>query len=220
MRAIRVVRLDTDGPALVGSITADSGRIRDVRVGLLLEAQATGRVVNGSGEPVRWAYVRVAYPDMSAGGMIESLYGGSPWTDAEGNFAIDGLVPDTTIELQAQLNGQMSSVETIVVGPGMRRNGIELTLGGAASVAPIGAFSAALADTAGSARKCLKLATWHNQARRVGRPVNVECTWPHDLDDHRGNWGLDSWVSDPMDALPVPRLGSAGRLAHVAVLHG
>ena len=69
---------------------------------------------------------------------------------------------------------------------------------------PFGPFKAPLPDTANAARKCLKLATWHNQARRVGRPVNVECSWPHDMDDHRGNWGLDSHVSDPQDGFQFP----------------
>lgn len=112
----------------VGSFIAAAGQVRDARVGLLLEAQAAGRVVDGSGEPVRWAYVSVMYPGMAAGGLIESLVGGRPWTDAEGNFAIRGLAPNTPIALQAELNGQLSSTETIVVGRGMRRNDVVLTL--------------------------------------------------------------------------------------------
>lgn len=66
---------------------------------------------------------------------------------------------------------------------------------------PFGPFQATPID---AARKCLKLATWHNQARRVGRPVNVECSGFHAGDDHRGNWGLDSWVSDPTDGFQFP----------------
>lgn len=119
----------SDGYApTVGSFTAEAGKTRDARIGLLLEAQATGRVVDGSGEPVQWAFVRATYPDMTVGGTIETLVSGQPWTDAEGNFVLEGLAPDTTLALQAELNGLLSSTEWITVGPGMRRNGVVLTL--------------------------------------------------------------------------------------------
>lgn len=124
---IVVARAEGYAPT-VGSFTAEAGRTRDARVGLLLEAQAAGQVVDNAGEPVQWAYVRATYPGMAAGGMIESLVGGQLWTDADGNFAIDGLTPDTPIALQAEFDGRLSSSETIVVGPGMRRTGVVLTL--------------------------------------------------------------------------------------------
>ena len=112
----------------VGSITVEGGKVRDARIGLLLQAQAAGRVVDGSGQPVPGAYVTATYPGMAAGGMIESLVGGRPLTGADGVFALDGLVPNTPIAFEADLDGRRSSVHTINVGPGMMQSGIVLTL--------------------------------------------------------------------------------------------
>ena len=112
----------------VGSITVEGGKVRDARIGLLLQAQAAGRVVDGTGRPVPGAHVTATYPSMAAGGMIESLVGGRPWTGTDGFFALDGLVPDTPIALQADLQSRRSMVTTITVGPGMIQSGIVLTL--------------------------------------------------------------------------------------------
>lgn len=112
----------------VGSITVEAGKVRDARIGLRLQAQASGHVVDVTGQPVIAAYVTATYPGMAAGGMIESFVGGQPWTATDGTFRLDGLVPDTSIALQADLDGRRSSVHTIRVGPGMMQSGIVLTL--------------------------------------------------------------------------------------------
>ena len=127
------------GPALVtarsegfapfiGSTTVEGGQLRDVRIGLLLESQATGHVRDAQGAPVTGAFVSAAYPDMAGGGILEGFIGGRPLTGPDGVFALRGLVPDTPIALQVELDGRRSAVETISVGPGMRRSGIVLTL--------------------------------------------------------------------------------------------
>lgn len=64
---------------------------------------------------------------------------------------------------------------------------------------PIEPFDAPLVDARNRTRGCLILATWHNDVRRVGRPVNVECRGIHAQDDHRGNWGVASHRSRPVD---------------------
>ena len=112
----------------VGSATVESGRVRELRIGLLLEAQATGHVKDAEGEPVTGALVSATYPDLAAAGLLEGFVGGRPLTGADGVFALRGLVPDTSIALQAELDGRRSAVETVSVGPGMRRLDIVLTL--------------------------------------------------------------------------------------------
>ncbi len=112
----------------VGSTTVEEGRARDVRIGLLLEAQATGHVRDAEGEPVTRALVSATYLDLAGAGLLEGFVGGRSSTRADGVFALRGLVPDTAIALQAELDGRRSGVETISVGPGMRRSGIVLTL--------------------------------------------------------------------------------------------
>ena len=127
------------GPALVtarsegfapylGSTTVEGGKVRDVRIGLLLEAQATGHVRDARGEPVTGASVSAVYSDLAGAGVLEGFVGGRSLTRADGVFALRGLVPDTTIALRAELDGRRSAVETISVGPGTRRSGLVLTL--------------------------------------------------------------------------------------------
>ncbi len=112
----------------VGSTDVEAGRVRDVRVGLLLEARAEGAVRDGGGDPVAGAIVTAAYPELAAAGLVEDFVGGWLLTGPNGVFAVDGLMPDTPIALQAELGGRRSAVETISVAPGMKRVNIVLTL--------------------------------------------------------------------------------------------
>lgn len=127
------------GPALVtarsegfapflGSSTVEGGKLRDIQIGLLLEAQATGYVRDAQGEPISGAFVRATYPNMVSAGILEAFVGGRPLTRADGEFALRGLVPDTPIVLQAELDDRRSAVQTISVAPGTRRLDIVLTL--------------------------------------------------------------------------------------------
>ena len=112
----------------LGRTTVESGRQRDARIGLLLAAYASGHVRGAGGTPVQRALVRVKYPAMENGGLLAGLAGGEPLTSADGSFAIQNLVPDTTIALQAELDGRRSSVETVTIGPGMEHSNIILVL--------------------------------------------------------------------------------------------
>ena len=112
----------------IGSTTVEGGKQRDARIGLLLEAQAAGFVRDAEGTPVTGASVTAAYPDIGGAGILQGLVGGRPLTGSDGAFALDDLVPDVAIELQAELDGRRSAPVTITVDPGMRRTGIVLTL--------------------------------------------------------------------------------------------
>lgn len=112
----------------VGSTTVDAGRVREVRIGLVLEAHAAGHVRDADGEPVSGAFVSTWYPDLPGAGLLEGFVGGRPLTGPDGAFALRGLVPDTPVALQAELDGRRSAVETVTVDPGMGRLDIVLTL--------------------------------------------------------------------------------------------
>lgn len=112
----------------VGSTNVEAGKVRDVQVGLLLEAQAEGQVRDSGGDAVAGAVVTAAYPELGGAGLVEDFVGGVPLSRPDGVFALDGLVPNTTIALQAELGGRRSEVETISITPGTKRSGIVLTL--------------------------------------------------------------------------------------------
>ena len=85
-------------------------------------------VSDADGQPVSGALVSTTYPDLAGAGLVEGFVGGRPLTGTDGVFALDGLMPDTPIALQAELGSRRSPVETISVGPGMMRLDIVLTL--------------------------------------------------------------------------------------------
>lgn len=64
---------------------------------------------------------------------------------------------------------------------------------------PIEPLDAPIVDAGSRTRGCFILARWHNHYRHVAGPVNVECFGPHSWDGNRGNWGVDSLVSRPID---------------------
>lgn len=112
----------------VGGTDVEAGKVRDVQVGLLLEARAEGEVRDSGGDPVAGAVVTAAYPELAGAGLVEDFVGGWPLSRPDGVFALDGLVPDTSIALQAELDGRRSAVETVSITPGTKRSGIVLTL--------------------------------------------------------------------------------------------
>ena len=125
--ALMTVRSQGFAP-FVGSTTVEEGKVRDVRIGLLLEAQAAGHVRDGGGKPVAGATVSAVYPELGGDGLVEDFVGGWPLTRADGAFSLNGLIPDTPIALQAELGGRRSAMETIEIVPGMRQLDIVLTL--------------------------------------------------------------------------------------------
>lgn len=112
----------------VGSVTVEAGKVRDARIRLLLQAQATGHVHDAAGRPVAGALVAATYADLAGAGILEGLVSGRPLTGVDGAFALYGLVPDTPITLQAELDGRRSPTTTITVSPGTTQSGVILTL--------------------------------------------------------------------------------------------
>jgi len=77
---------------------------------------ATGEVRDGNDNPVAGAWVTARYPDsLEGGGLLSGLVGGQPRTGTEGEFVLDGLVPNTSIALKATLEGR-ESAEVVVTG--------------------------------------------------------------------------------------------------------
>ena len=73
----------------VGSTTVEGGKLRDVRIGLLLEARAEGQVRDAGGEPVMGASVRATYPELAGAGLVEDFVGGRPVAGPDGVFATE-----------------------------------------------------------------------------------------------------------------------------------
>lgn len=112
----------------IGSIVVEGGKEREARIGLLLEAQAAGRVVDAAGDPVAGAFVKARYVRLPGGRRLESFVGGHPYTASDGGFSLDGLTPDTPIALHAEIDGRRSAETTITVSPGMRQTGIVIAV--------------------------------------------------------------------------------------------
>ena len=112
-----------------GTMTVEGGKNYEKQIGLLLEAVASGTVLDASRRPVVGATVSVGYSEsLSGADVLSSLVGGYVTTEAEGRFKLHGLVPNEMIALQAELDGQRSDIATIRVGPGMEQNGIVLRM--------------------------------------------------------------------------------------------
>ncbi len=125
--ALVTARADGYAP-FVGSASVEGGKTRFVRIGMMLAAQAEGQVRDARGNPVAGAVVTAAYPELAGAGLVEDFVGGRPLTEADGVFGLDGLMPSTTIALQAEFAGRRSEVETFSIAPGTKRSNIVLTL--------------------------------------------------------------------------------------------
>lgn len=103
----------------VSSYESEAGKHVSLRVGLLLEAAATGLVLDNADNPVEGARV-IAHYDARAdpAGVFSGFAGGVTVTQDDGKFWINGLVPDTSIGLQATLGARASGIVTVRAGPG------------------------------------------------------------------------------------------------------
>ena len=124
--AVLVVIADGFAPYW-SAITLDKDD-HSARAGLLLEAAATGMVVDSSGSPVRGAFVNVTYSDEAGGyGLLEGYTTGRLMTRADGEFSVYGLLPDTSVSMQAELeDGRVTNAVTINVAPGFIYEGLIL----------------------------------------------------------------------------------------------
>ena len=112
-----------------GTLTLDRGEDENVRAGLLLEAVASGLVVDRNDDPVNGARIRAGYDRTLPGsGHFAGLARGHAKTESDGMFELGGLVPDTPVALQAEVDGQWSDPITVTVGPGMAQRGLVLRL--------------------------------------------------------------------------------------------
>jgi len=112
-----------------GLFTLNEKAPTNVRIGLLLDALASGTVVDAAGDPVDGALVHATYSnDTEGAGMLEGLIGGRVQTGADGTFQLDGIVPDETVTLQAEFEGRLSNAVTVTVAPGTIQTEIALQI--------------------------------------------------------------------------------------------
>lgn len=122
--ALLIARGEGYAPS-ASTLTIDAGRRSSVQVRLLLEASLSGTVQDSRGLPVDDAELYVRYPNEAVeemlAGMVNSAAGAEP-----GSFRLYGLVPDTQMEVHAELDGRQSPAVSARVGPGMEQTGVVL----------------------------------------------------------------------------------------------
>ena len=112
-----------------GTLSVEAKERTNIRIGLLLQAVASGHVFEADGSPAVDAVVYVGYsPSLSGAEILAALAGGRPMADEAGQFLIEGLVPDNSIYLQAELGRRVSNIVTVQIGPGTMRTGIVLRM--------------------------------------------------------------------------------------------
>ena len=119
---------DDYAPA-VSQFSTATEKLVDVHVRLSKDAEATGQVLDAAAKPVAGAQLIVRYTNALAEAlMLAGFVGGAPITKADGNFALNGLVPNTPITLHAEHDGQRTNSLTIEVGPDQVRSDFVLRL--------------------------------------------------------------------------------------------
>ena len=112
----------------MGTLTINAGEAQTTRIGMILEAVVSGLVVDDEDDPIDGARVRVGYSRTLPGrGFFASTAHGRA-TTRSGEFELRGLLPDTPVAVQAELDGRLSNVVTVQVEPGMIRQGLVLRL--------------------------------------------------------------------------------------------
>ena len=112
------------------TLRIDAGKASTARLGLMLEAAASGLIVDRDGDPVVGATVYLDYGRSLAGSdYLANLARRDAVSDpSTGAFRIAGLVPDNPVTLQAELDGRVSDTVTVQVGPGMEQPGLTLRM--------------------------------------------------------------------------------------------
>ena len=112
-----------------GLFTLNRNGSTNVGIGLLLDALASGTVVDAAADPVDGALVNATYGGETEGaGMLEGLIAGRLQTGADGTFQLNGIAPDEEVTLQAEFEGRLSNAVTVTVAPGTIRTEIALRI--------------------------------------------------------------------------------------------
>ena len=116
--AVVVVQADGFAPNYT-SVTLTAGGRQTADVGLLLDGIVVGTVVNSAGDPVTGATVNVAYDGFNGAEVLVSYAGGYILTDNDGGFRVNGVVPNQGFVIDAELDGQRSSSQSLTATPGI-----------------------------------------------------------------------------------------------------
>lgn len=112
----------TDGyaPRIINLPSVTNGVTNNVRMGLQLQAAASGTVVDSDGDSVSGANVFATYDSLDDGYQLESFISGRVYTASDGVFTLESLVPDTTVTVWAELDdGTISNALSLTIAPGM-----------------------------------------------------------------------------------------------------
>ena len=112
------------------SLTIEAGKTRTVRVGLLLDGEVKGKVLDADGNPAESADLHVEYnSEFLAGEILVSFVGGFTFTDEDGAFSVNGIVPGEAFGLYAEgEDGSRSETLNLTTTPGIPLEGVVLRL--------------------------------------------------------------------------------------------
>ena len=124
-----IVAYADDYAPKVSRFSTATEKLVDVHIRLSEDAEATGQVLDAEAKPVAGAQLIARYANTLAGAaLLAGFVGGATKTGADGTFAIEGLVPNTPVTLDAKHEGRRTNTVTIEVGPGMVREDLVLRL--------------------------------------------------------------------------------------------
>lgn len=124
--ALLIARGEGYAPS-ASTLTIDAGKRSSVQVRLLLDARVSGTVYGSDGSPVDDAELYVRYPNEAVGEMLASMANSASGVEP-GSFRLYALVPDTQMEVYAELDGRQAPAVAVQVSPGMEQTGIILRI--------------------------------------------------------------------------------------------
>lgn len=112
------------------TVTLTAGGSKTADIGLLLDGTVSGTVVDASGNAVAEAYVHVAYDGFDGDALLLSFVGGHRVSDSDGQFFVNGIVPNEGFAVYAETeDGRRSPSMSLQATPGITIENVTLKLG-------------------------------------------------------------------------------------------
>ena len=108
------------------TVTLTAGSSETADIGLLLD----GTVVDSSGNAVEGAYIYVGYNGFDGDALLLSFVGGHRVSDSDGQFFVNGIVPNEGFEVYAETeDGRRSPSMSLQATPGVTISNVTLQIG-------------------------------------------------------------------------------------------
>lgn len=122
-RTLIVVKNREMAPVVIERDFEPGAVARDIVVRLRPAGMLTGHIFNDKGQPVAGAEIRVRYPRAPASqrGLLEGYIGGKTRTGPDGAYAVQGIVPEMAMTVQARVQTKASPLSETVLQVNERR---------------------------------------------------------------------------------------------------